>query len=147
MRSLLALAGSALAGLAAVIASLDGDADIVPFFIGLTFLGGATAWATHPPFEGSRRRIAKGAALLWLTAAVWVAVLLLMSVTVMTASSPPPRPEDTYLGLTATVYHVLGLYGGVALVLASAFAPDSWFDRRGEDRRRATGLAPDEATS
>jgi peptidoglycan/LPS O-acetylase OafA/YrhL len=91
MRSVLALAASALAGLAAVIASLDSDADIVPFFVGLTFLGGVGAWAAHPPFEGSRRWIARGTTLLWLIAAVWVAVLLTLSVTVWQASSPPPR--------------------------------------------------------
>ncbi len=125
-----ALAASALAGLAAVVASLDGDADIVPFFVGLTFLGGVGGWAAHPPFEGSRRRIGRGATLLWLIAAVWVGVLLVMSVTVWQASGPPPRPEDTYLGLTATVYHVVGLYAGALLMLVSAFGPDRWLGER-----------------
>ena len=136
MRSVLALAASALAGLAAVIASLDGDADIVPFFVGLTFLGGVGAWAAHPPFEGSRRRIARGATLLWNLAAVWVGVLLVMSVTVWQASGPPPRPEDTYLGLTATVYHVVGLYAGAVFMLVSAFGPDRWLDERGTSAGR-----------
>ena len=131
MRSLLALTASALAGLAAVIASLDGDADIVPFFVGLTLLGGIGAWATHPPYEGSRRRIAEGVTLLWVLAAVWVGVLLLMSVTVWQASRPPPGPEHTYLGLTATVYHVVGLYAGAVLMLVSTFGPNRWFDQRG----------------
>ncbi len=140
-RSLFALAASALAGVATVIASLDGDADIVPFFVGLTFLGGVSAWATHPPFSGSRRRIAKGAALIWLISAVWVGALLL---TVMTTSSPPPQPENTYLGLTATVYHVIGLYGGVALMLVSTFAPDRWFGPAGQQHRDAR-LATDES--
>jgi len=133
-RSLVALAASALAGVATVIASLDGDANIVPFFVGLTFLGGVSAWATHPPFSGSRRRIAEGAALIWLISAVWVGALLL---TVMTTSSPPPQPENTYLGLTATVYHVIGLYGGVALMLVSTFAPDRWFGPGGQQHRDA----------
>jgi len=136
VRSVLALAASALAGLAAVIASLDGDADIVPFFVGLTFLGGVGAWAAHSPFEGSRRRIAQGATLLWLIAAVWVGVLLVMSVTVWQASSPPPRPEDTYLGLTATVYHLVGLYAGAVLMLVSTFGPDRWLDQRGPNAGR-----------
>ena len=130
MRSILALAASALAGLAAVISSLDGDADLVPFFVGLTFLGGVGAGAAHSPFEGLGRWIARGAALLWLLAAVWVAVLLVMYVSVWQASSPPRQPEDTYLGLTATVYHVVGLFGGAALMLMSAFAPDPWIDQR-----------------
>lgn len=135
MRSVLALTASALAGLAAVIASLDGDAVIVPFFVGLTFLGGVGAWAAHPPFEGSRRWIARGATLLWLIAAVWVAVLLVYFVTAGQASGPPPRPEDTYLGLTATVYHVVGLYVGAVLMLVSTFGPDRWLDQGGTSAR------------
>lgn len=131
MRSVLALAASALGGLAAVLASLDGDADIAPFFVGLTFLGGVEAWATHPPFVGPRRMLARGVALLWLLAAIWIGVLLLMYITVWQASSSPPRgPEATYLGLTATVYHLLGLYGGLVLSCVSAFGPDGWFAGR-----------------
>lgn len=125
MRSILGLAASALAGLAAVIASLDGG--IVPFFVGLTFLGGVEAWAAHPPFVGQRRWLARGVALLWLLVAVWVGVLLLMFL--RGASMPERGPEATYLGLTATVYHLIGLYGGVVLVLVSAFGPERWFQR------------------
>jgi hypothetical protein len=110
---------------------MDQDHDIVPFFIGLTFLGGVEAWAAHAPFVGWRRSLAGGAALLWALAAAWVGVLLIMSVTVWQAVGPPPGPVSTYLGLPATVYHVLGLYGGVALVLASAFGPEPWFNRWG----------------
>jgi hypothetical protein len=127
MRSILGLAASVLAGLAAVVSSLDGDADLVPFFVGLTFLGGLEAWAAHPPFEGPRRSVAAGAALLWGLAASWVAVLLVMTVTVWYGSGPSPQPEALYFGLTATVYHVIGLFGGAVLVLVSAFAPPSWF--------------------
>lgn len=127
MRGAFGLGASGLAGLAAVVASLDGDADIVPFFVGLTFLGGVEAWAAHPPFAGRRRLLARGAALLWLFAAVWVGVLLLMYLTVWQASGPPPGPEATYLGLTATVYHLIGLYGGVVLVLIGAFGPEHRF--------------------
>jgi hypothetical protein len=126
MRSLLGLAASALAGVAAVMASLDDDADIVPFFVGLTFLGGLEAWAAHTPFVAQRRLVARSVALLWLLAAVWVAVVLLAY---QAASQPLPIPEATYLGLTATVYHLVGLYGGVALVLGSAFGPKRWFER------------------
>ncbi len=123
MRSGLAIVASGLAGLAAVIASLDGTNDIVPFFVGLTFLGGVAAWATHDPYIGIRRRIARTVALVWLLAAVWVGVLLIMYVTVWSgSSSPPPGPVTTYLGLPATVYHLIGLYGGVVLTLVSACA-------------------------
>ena len=71
-------------------------------------------------------------------AAVWVGVLLVMSVTVWQASSPPPRPEDTYLGLTATVYHLVGLYAGAALMLLSAFGPDRWLGERGTSATGST---------
>jgi len=128
MRSVLGVAASALAGLAAVVAA-EAEPSIVPFFIGLTFLGGVEAAAAYPPFEGQRRLVARGVALLWLLAAAWAGVLLLMSITVMQASSPPPTPELTFLGLPATVYHVAGLYGGVVLVVASAFGPARWFER------------------
>ena len=133
MRSLLALGASALAGLAAVVASVDGDADIVPFFVGLTFFGGLEAWALHPPFIGLRRWVARGVALLWFVAAVWISVLLVMYFTVWQASGPFPGPEATYLGLTATAYHLLGLYGGLLLALAAAFAPDRWMQNNEPD--------------
>jgi hypothetical protein len=129
MRSVLGFVASALAGLAAIIASLDGHGDFVPFFVGLTFIGGAAAWAAHPPFRGSRRHIARGIALLWLVAAVWVAVLLVMSVTVWHASSPTPTPEQAYLGIPATGYYLVGLYGGAVLVLLLAFGRPGWLDR------------------
>ncbi len=128
MRSALGLAASALAGLAAVIASLDGDGDIVPFFVGLTFAGGVAAWAAHPPFAGPRARVAKAVALVWLVAAIWVGVLLLMYVTVWQPSSPAPSvPVPTHLGIPATVYHLVGLYGGCVLVLLLAFGRPGWF--------------------
>lgn len=129
MRSLLALAASGLAGLAAVISSQDGDADLVPFFVGLTVLGGMAAWAAHEPFVGRRRALARGIALLWLLAAFWVGALLL--VYSGDSSAPRPEPKATYLGLTATAYHVAGLYGGAALVLIGAFGADRWFVRQG----------------
>ena len=123
-RGILGLAASALAGLAAVISSLDADPDLVPFFVGLMFLGGVIGWAVADPSAPGRRRIAIGAAMLWTVAAIWVGVLLLMSVTVWQgSSSPPPGPVLTYLGLPATVYHPVGLYGGWALVVVATFAP------------------------
>ena len=67
-----------------------------------------------------RRRLAQGVALSWLLAAVWTAALLLAF---GQALGPPPQPEASYLGATATVYHVIGLFGGAALVLISAFGP------------------------
>jgi hypothetical protein len=128
MRSVLGMAAAALAGLAASVAS-EVDPTIVPFFIGLAVLGGIEAATTQRPFAGQRRVVARGAALLWLVAAVWVGVLLLLYNTVWEHVGPPPVPEPTYLGVPATVYHLIGLYGGLVLVLASAFGPDRWFKR------------------
>jgi len=128
MRSILALAASALAGLAAIIASLDGG--IVPFFVGLTFFGGLQAWAAHPPFAGLRRNLARSIALLWLVAAVWIGVLLVMYQMACACSGPPPPPTVYYLGLPGTAYHLMGLYGGVVLALISAFGPDRWLEGR-----------------
>ena len=126
MRSVLGLAASVLAGLAAVVASLDGDDDLVPFFVLLTFAGGVAAWAAHRPFVGARRRIAQGIAIVWSVAALWVAALL---VAFQASSSPPAELGQTYVGLTATVYHVVGMYAGGVLVLLLAFGRDRWFER------------------
>lgn len=128
VRSVLALAASAVAGLAGVIASLDGDADIVPFFIGLTFLGGAMAWAAHPSLDARRRMLTRGIASLWVFVAAWAGILLIWYLA-MGHDGPPPLPEATYLGLTATVYHLVGLFGGAVLAAIAAFAPDAWLDR------------------
>lgn len=132
MRSILALAAAALAGMATVIASLDFDADIVPFFVGLTFFAGIQAWAAHPPFVGRRRILARGIALLWLVSAFWIGVLLVMYQAACGCSMPVPPPTLYYAGLPATVYHLVGLYGGLLFVLISAFGPDRWFERRAD---------------
>lgn len=135
MRSALGLAASALAAVAALISSLEGGGeDLVPFFVGLTFAGGLEAWAAHPPFVGRRRSLARGIAILWLVAAALVGLLLLIY---LPSSGPRPAEEASYLGLSATVYHVLGLYGGLVLVLLSALAPDRWLVRS----QRAAGGA------
>ena len=136
MRGLLALAASALAGLAGTVASLDRDADIVPFFIGLTFLGGIGGWAAHAGV-GVTRTTARAVALIWSGAAVWVGVLLVWSSTL--GVGPEPPPEATYAGLTATVYHLVGLYGGAALMLVSAYGNDRWLERA---RRSASPADP-----
>lgn len=70
MRSGLALAASALAALAAVIASADRDAVVAPAFVVLTFLAGVEAWALHPPLTGRRRVVARTIALAWALGAI-----------------------------------------------------------------------------
>ena len=126
MRSILGLVASGIAGLAAAIASLDVHGDFVPFFVTLTFAGGVAAWATHPPYAGVRRQLARGVALVWLVAGVWVGVLLGMAATVWQGSGPPPVPDEVFLGIPATAYYLLGMYAGAVLVPIAAFGRASW---------------------
>ena len=128
MRSVLGLAASALAGIAAIVADLDGG--IAPFFVGLTFFAGVEAWATQSPYAGPRRILARAIAVVWLVAAVWVGVLLVWYQAACACSGPPPPPPNLYVGLPGTVYQLLGLYGGLILILASAFGRDQWFEQR-----------------
>jgi hypothetical protein len=122
-RSSLAIGAAFLAGLAGVVASQDGDADIVPFFFGLTVLGGVGAWALHEPYGGRRRLLARGIGVTWLGAAGWIGALLLWQQAVCGCSFPAPiAPEETYLGLTATIYHLAGVYLGGALMAVAAFS-------------------------
>lgn len=121
-RSTLAIGAMVLAAVAAVVANQDGDADIVPFFVGLAVLGGVGAWAVHEPFEGLRMRLARGIGLVWLVAALWVGGLLVMYRVTCGCSGPAPPPEATYLGLTATIYHLVGLFLGGALMTVAVWS-------------------------
>jgi hypothetical protein len=123
VRSMLAMAAGVLAAMAAVVASLDGDPDIVPFFVGLTLAGGVGAWAVHDPYGGRRRLLGRGIGGLWLIAAGWIGVLLIMyQANCACSSAEPIGPEATYLGLTATVYHLAGVYLGGALMAVAPFS-------------------------
>lgn len=122
MRTLLAGGASTVAGLAAVISSLDGDADLVPFFIGLTFLGGLGAASLHEPVTDRRRLLARTTALVWLAAAGVIGAALVWERALCACTSAPPPPPETYIGLTATIYHVAGVYLGGALLAVAAFS-------------------------
>jgi hypothetical protein len=117
------LAASFLAGLAAIVGSQTGDVDIVPFFIGLSLMGGVEAWAAREPSEPWQTMVAKAVALVWLIAAVWVGVLLAWEAAYYGASRPPSEMPRTFLSVPVSAYHLLGLYGGAALVMWSAFGP------------------------
>lgn len=125
--AVLAAAGATvLAAMAGLVAQVNGDTDIVPFFAGLTVAATAETWLLADPSVRWRRVAAWVIVGLWLVAALWIGGLLLMYQAMCACSRPPPiAPEATYLGLTATVYHLVGLYGG--LVLAGAAA---WLARR-----------------
>lgn len=57
---------------------------------------------------------------------IWIAALLLFF---REGDGPPPAPEATYLGLTAVIYHLVGMYGGLVCILVASVAPDRWFRR------------------
>ena len=118
MNGLFGIGASVLAGIAAIVANQDFDADIVPFFVALTVAGGVHAWATASPLAGGRRVVALGITAAWAVAGVWIGALLGMYQAMCACSRPPPPVELTYLGLPATVYHLIGLYGGLVLIIA-----------------------------
>lgn len=119
MRTRLALAAAMLTGVTAVVSVLDGAQEALVFFAAATLLASLQAWVVSAPSHG-RRRLAISIALAWVIAGAWIGALLLMY---QTASRPEPRPEATYLGMTATMYHLVALYGGMVLVCAAAFLP------------------------
>jgi hypothetical protein len=121
-RSTLAIAATILAAVAAVVASQDGDGDIVPFFVGLTVAGGIGAWAMHEPYTGRRQLLGRFIGGAWLIAAGWIGVLLVMYQATCGCSMPVRPPETTYLGLTATIYHLAAVYLGGALMAVAAYS-------------------------
>ena len=122
-RSALAVGATALAGVAALAAAVNGDTDILPFFIALTTAGGVGAVAVREPYEGRRRLIARTIGVGWLIVGGYIGLLLLWYQSVCGCSSPAPiEPEATYLGLTATAYHLAGVFGGGVLMAVAAFS-------------------------
>lgn len=109
-----------LCAIAALVSLVDGRTLELGFFIIATFLAAVQAWCVREPYDVMQMRLARAIALLWLGGAIWIGVLLLMY---QTASRPPPMPETAYLGLTATVYHLVAVYGGALATLVAAFAP------------------------
>ncbi|HEX5578281.1 MAG TPA: hypothetical protein VFY43_01295 [Candidatus Limnocylindria bacterium] len=129
MRSLLSLAATALAGVAAVVSSQDFHGDFVPFFVGLAVLGAVNAWAVDDGHGEARRWAAIITALLWALSAAWFAVLLVFP---FQASGPPPVPDQAFAGLPATLYRMIGLYGGAILVMVATYVPERWMHRRSQ---------------
>lgn len=72
------------------------------------------------PFAGVRRRVGWTIVALWLLAAIWIGILLVTYQAMCACSSPPRSAEATYLGLSATVYHLAGVYGGLLFATLAA---------------------------
>lgn len=121
-RSLLAIGAAVLAALAAAVSQLDGDIDFVPFFVGLAVLGGTGAFAVRQPYTDNRRVFGAIVATAWIAVAFIIGGLLVWERALCACSMPEPVAEATYLGLTATVFHVAGVYLGGALMAVAAFS-------------------------
>jgi len=120
------LAAFGLAALAAAISYFNGDSIELAFFALVGLAASTQAWCVREPGNPWLMRTARVIALAWAAAAAWIGVLLVMY---QSASRPPPGPEELYLGVTATVYHLAALYGGLVLVSIAAFGPRRWLDR------------------
>jgi hypothetical protein len=111
-----------LAATAGLVSQLDGDVDFVPFFVGLTVLGATGAFVVREPYTDNRRVFGAMVATVWIAVAFIIGGLLLWRQVLCGCSMPEPTAEATYLGLTATVYHVAGVYLGGALMAVAAFS-------------------------
>lgn len=121
LRPLLALGASFLTAVAGVVAVIDGDAAIAPFFIVTTLLGGVVAWGLTGAGGALGRLAPKIITGAWVVAAIWIASLLVLFQITCGCSRPPPGLEATYLGFTATVYHLVGTFGSTALIVVATF--------------------------
>lgn len=121
------IAALILTVIAALVSVLDGDSVELAFFVLLALAALTQAWLVRTPDITWARRGGQGIAIGWVVAAVWIGVLLAMY---QGASRPPPAPEEHYLGLTATVYHLVAVYAGALLVAIAAFGPRSLLDVR-----------------
>jgi hypothetical protein len=120
MRVVCALSACVLALVAVLVSILDDAREPLAFFSVAAVLAAIQAWSVREPYMGGRRVVGIGITFVWLMSAVWIGLLLLIY---QPASRPPPEPEATYLGLTATFYHLLALYGGSLLVTIAGWWP------------------------
>jgi hypothetical protein len=123
VRSLLAAAATVLCVPALAISVLEGDSVLVPFFAALSVAAGVAALLARRRWEGWRRGIGMLVGIAWVMAGV--AISLLVGLFGSGGSLPTEMPpEPTYLGLTASFYHLVAICGGGALIVAAVFAPE-----------------------
>jgi hypothetical protein len=123
MREGLALAATVLCLVALVVSALDDAQEPLAFFAVAAFVTLIHRRAVREPFEGRRATFAGVIAIVWILAVAWIDALLAMYVGTGSRGGPVP-PEATYLGLTASVYHLVALPGSAALVTISAWPRD-----------------------
>jgi hypothetical protein len=127
LRPWFSIAAFVLSVLAGAISYFDGDSIELAFFAITAIAASTQAWCVRDFDVDLLRRSAQGIALAWVAAAVWIGVLLMMF---QASSGPPPAPEERYLGLTATFFHMAAVYGGALLASVAAFGPRGWLDAR-----------------
>jgi hypothetical protein len=122
-RPLLAVAATLLCVPALAISVLDGDSVLVAFFAALSVAAGVVALLARGPWEGWRRGIGMLVGIAWIV--VGIAIALFIG-SFRSAGSLPVEmpPESTYLGLTASFYHLVAICGGGALIVTAVFAPE-----------------------
>jgi len=125
-RAWFSIAAALLSAIALVVSVLDSVPEPLGFFAVATLAALIQAWCLRDPEAVELRRLAVGIALAWAAGAIFIGVMLLMY---QSAARPPPVEEETYLGLTATVYHVIGVYGGALATLIAAVGPKRWLER------------------
>lgn len=120
MREGLALAATVLCLVALIVSLLDDAQEAVAFFSVAAVVMLVHRRAVREPFEGRRATFAGLIAIASLLAVAWIDALLVMFQALGSRGAPTP-PEATYLGLTASVYHLVALHASAALVTISAW--------------------------
>jgi hypothetical protein len=122
-RPVLAVAATLLCVPALATSVAHGDPVLVAFFAALSVAAGVVALLARGPWESWRRGIGMLVGIAWILVgvAIWVLVGLFRSAGSLPTEMPP---ESTYLGLTATFYHLVAICGGGVLVITAVFAPE-----------------------
>lgn len=122
MREGLALGATVLCVVALVVSALDDAQEPLAFFAVAAFVTLIHRRAVREPFEGRRATFAGVIAIAYLLAVAFIDALLATSLG--GSRGGPVPPEATYLGLRATVYHLVALHGSAALVTIAAWPRD-----------------------